>query len=42
MDAHALLPFWSVGGEGYCGYRLILAAKVFDRAMLHELGACSV
>ena len=39
MDAHALLPFWSVGGEGYFGYRLILAAKVFDRAMLHELGA---
>ncbi|MET0292522.1 MAG: MarR family transcriptional regulator, partial [Steroidobacteraceae bacterium] len=28
---HRLLPLYDVGGDAYFGYRMVLAAKLFDR-----------
>jgi DNA-binding MarR family transcriptional regulator len=30
-EIHRLLPFYDTGGQSYFGYRVVLAAKLFDR-----------
>ena len=32
-EAEQLLPFYDIGGRSYFGYRIVLAAKHFDRAI---------
>ncbi|MEY4760930.1 MAG: hypothetical protein RLZZ200_786 [Pseudomonadota bacterium] len=36
-EARQLLPFYDIGGRSYFGYRIVLAAKHFDRAILKLL-----
>lgn len=36
-EAEQLLPFYDIGGRAYFGYRIVLAAKHFDRAVLKLL-----
>lgn len=36
-EAGPLLPFYDIGGRSYFGYRVVLAAKHFDRAILKLL-----
>ena len=33
-----LLPFYDIGGQAYFGYRMVLAAKLFDRRITEILG----
>ena len=35
------MPFYDIGGRSYFGYRIVLAAKHFDRAILKLLAAHS-
>jgi DNA-binding MarR family transcriptional regulator len=32
-----LLPFYDIGGQAYFGYRMVLAAKLFDRRIIEIL-----
>lgn len=36
-EINRLLPFYDIGGRSYFGYRMVLAAKHFDRAILRLL-----
>jgi DNA-binding MarR family transcriptional regulator len=39
-EIHRLLPFYDMGGQAYFGYRMVLAAKLFDKriaAILSEV-----
>lgn len=36
-DVSGLLPLYDVGGRSYFGYRMVLAAKMFDRVVLKLL-----
>jgi DNA-binding MarR family transcriptional regulator len=41
-DPAQLVPLWNTGGRGYLGYRVVLTAKLFDRAILKLLREFSV
>ena len=36
-EINRLLPFYDIGGRSYFGYRMVLAAKHFDRAIIRLL-----
>lgn len=40
-DLSQLLPLFDIGGRAYFGYRMVLAAKLFDRSITRLLAAYS-
>jgi len=36
-DINQLLPLYDIGGRSYFGYRMVLAAKLFDRSIIRLL-----
>jgi DNA-binding MarR family transcriptional regulator len=36
-ELHQFLPLYDIGGEAYFGYRMVIAAKLFDRRVMQLL-----